>query len=98
MLNYKGTCTNDETFTETFVVTTPGVDITNWVIEFRIGCQDATVTKDLVNNAFTVTLPLSTMQGFCPGSYPVGGRYTENGITTQILVGSMSVAEGNFRA
>lgn len=96
MFKYQGTCTNDETFHETFEIVTTGVDITNWDIEFIVGGQLAAVTKDLANNAFEVTLPLSTMQAFCPGSYPVGCRYTEGGITTQILVGSLSVVEGNF--
>lgn len=103
MFIYKGeTRTNDEDFVETFELPTVGTDITDWTISFRIGCHDATVTKgNLVSTAgapasFTVTLPLSTMQGLCPGSYPVGCRYVQDGITTQILVGTLPIAEGNF--
>ena len=101
MYEYKGTCTNDEKWEETFTLGTDS-DVSDWVFECVLSDKsgvraNATCTLDSVAKEVTFLVPLSTMQGLCAGNYNVGARYRiASADPDQILIGSLAVKEGNF--
>lgn len=76
-----------------------GADIQIEVKDFD-GCQliEATVANGLIvidsTGIFTLTVPASTMQNLCPGSYKVGGVYELNDETISLFTGTLSVVDG----
>lgn len=57
----------------------------------------ASIGNGITQPASTVlelTIPAATMKSFRPGSYQIGGVYTLNGATIQLLVGDFVVYDG----
>lgn len=83
------------------------IDFTGAMIEIEVkdfdGCLliEGTVDNGLIvidsTGIFTLTVPASTMQNLCPGSYKIGGVYELNDETISLFTGTLSVVDGVAR-
>lgn len=79
-----------------------GADIQVEVKDFD-GCLliEATTGNGLITidstGIFTVSVPASTMQNLCPGSYKVGAVYQLNGEINPLFTGTLSIIDGVAR-
>lgn len=82
------------------------IDLTGTQIVFAISCKDycqpllvATTEngKILFPDSFTyqVTFSLAEMRRLCAGTYDVGVTATRGGFTTQIIIGTLPVLDGD---
>ena len=101
MYDYRGTVTNDETWTETFALETDE-EISAWSFECVIAdasCVRATATAsvDTVEKEVAFTVARTSMESLSADKYTLAARYIDgDGVTVQFIKGSLSVQEGGF--